>query len=173
MPLPSSNTVGCVYGSRQNTDNVEIPGTLAVTGVLTATGGVAGAVTGAVSATSVSVTGGGDVTLSAASDVVLDATTGTKIGTATTQKLGFYNSTPVVQPTAYTQTFATADKTHAARTAAAVVTTAATNVAPYGYSQAQADAIVTAINAVQVDLADTAQLLNSLIDDLQALGLVG
>jgi len=28
------------------------------------------------------------------------ATTGTKIGTATTQKLGFYNATPVVQPTA-------------------------------------------------------------------------
>ena len=31
---------------------------------------------------------------------VLGTTTGTKIGTATTQKLGFFNSTPVVQPSA-------------------------------------------------------------------------
>jgi hypothetical protein len=32
-------------------------------------------------------------------DVVLGTTTGTKIGTATSQKIGFYNATPVVQPT--------------------------------------------------------------------------
>lgn len=32
-------------------------------------------------------------------DVVLGTTTGTKFGTSTTQKLGFFNSTPVVQPT--------------------------------------------------------------------------
>lgn len=35
-------------------------------------------------------------------NVVLNAVTGTKIGTATTQKLGFYNATPVVQPSATT-----------------------------------------------------------------------
>ena len=35
-----------------------------------------------------------------ANDFELGTTTGTKIGTATTQKLGFYNKTPVVQPTA-------------------------------------------------------------------------
>lgn len=33
-------------------------------------------------------------------NLVLGTTTGTKVGTATTQKLGFYNATPVVQPTA-------------------------------------------------------------------------
>ena len=33
-------------------------------------------------------------------NIVTDTTTGTKIGTATTQKLGFFNATPVVQPTA-------------------------------------------------------------------------
>jgi hypothetical protein len=33
-------------------------------------------------------------------DIVTDTTTGTKIGTATTQKLGFFDKTPVVQPTA-------------------------------------------------------------------------
>jgi hypothetical protein len=31
-------------------------------------------------------------------DIVTDTTTGTKIGTATTQKIGFFNATPVVQP---------------------------------------------------------------------------
>ncbi len=34
-----------------------------------------------------------------AANVVINATTGTKIGTATTQKIGFYNATPIVQPT--------------------------------------------------------------------------
>jgi hypothetical protein len=40
------------------------------------------------------------ITVSDGGNVVLGTTTGTKIGTATTQKLGFYNATPVVQPTA-------------------------------------------------------------------------
>ena len=35
-----------------------------------------------------------------AGNITVGTTTGTKIGTATTQKLGFYNATPVVQPTA-------------------------------------------------------------------------
>lgn len=35
-----------------------------------------------------------------AGNISVGTTTGTKIGTATTQKLGFYNKTPVVQPTA-------------------------------------------------------------------------
>lgn len=38
-------------------------------------------------------------TFADATNIVLNATTGTKIGTATTQKLGFYNATPIVQPT--------------------------------------------------------------------------
>ena len=32
-------------------------------------------------------------------NVLLGTTTGTKLGTATTQKLGFWNATPIVQPT--------------------------------------------------------------------------
>jgi len=42
----------------------------------------------------------GNLVITDARDVILGTTTGTKIGTATTQKLGFYNATPVVQPTA-------------------------------------------------------------------------
>jgi hypothetical protein len=40
------------------------------------------------------------ITVSDGGNVVLGTTTGTKIGTGTTQKIGFYNATPVVQPTA-------------------------------------------------------------------------
>jgi len=42
----------------------------------------------------------GGLTVADAQDLAVGSTTGTKIGTATTQKLGFYNATPVVQPTA-------------------------------------------------------------------------
>jgi hypothetical protein len=45
------------------------------------------------------ITASGNLTIST-KNIVTDTTTGTKIGTATTQKLGFYNATPVVQPTA-------------------------------------------------------------------------
>lgn len=85
---------------------------------------------------------------------------------------GFFNVTPVTRPTAYTQTYATADKTHANATAAAVATTGATSTTPFGYAEAQANAIVTNLNAVIADHLDTKQLVNSVIDDLQALGLV-
>lgn len=46
------------------------------------------------------VTISGLVSLPDLSDVQLGTGAGTKIGTATTQKIGFYNATPVVQPTA-------------------------------------------------------------------------
>lgn len=74
---------------------------------------------------------------------------------------------------AYTQTaYSTADKTHDNVTSSAVATTAATTAA-YGYTSAQADAIPVAINAVAADLLDLKQLVNSVIDDLQAVGIVG
>jgi hypothetical protein len=38
-------------------------------------------------------------TIADANDIAVGTTTGTKIGTATTQKLGFWNKSPVVQPT--------------------------------------------------------------------------
>jgi hypothetical protein len=42
----------------------------------------------------------GSATIADAGNVAVGTTTGTKIGTATNQKLGFFNATPVVQPTA-------------------------------------------------------------------------
>lgn len=61
---------------------------------------------------------------------------GTVLGRSATDKIAFYNVTPVVQPTVTT----------------APAATAATNSTPYGYSQAQADAIVTWIRAVDEKL---------------------
>ncbi len=74
---------------------------------------------------------------------------------------------------AYTQTFATASRTHASPTATSVATTPATSSTPFGYSQAQADALVATVNALIVDLANVKQVLNAVIDDGQALNLLG
>lgn len=144
----------------------------------------------------------------------LGTVTGTKFGTATTQKIGFYNATPIVRPSAYTQTYSTADKTHANPTASAAALTAANPAAVTEYtphasgavpvtSNAATDLDTTAaalntlvdetqaletevsalvadgvtqkavLDALIVDVADLKQLVNSVIDDLQALGLVG
>ena len=46
------------------------------------------------------ITSTGVLQVADAGNITVGTTTGTKIGTATTQKLGFYNATPVVQPTA-------------------------------------------------------------------------
>jgi hypothetical protein len=87
-------------------------------------------------------------------NIILSATTGTKFGTATTQKLSFFNSTPVVQPTA------------PAAASAAVATTGSTSTTPFGYTTAaQADDIITQLNKA------TARL-NDIYTRLQTLGLM-
>jgi hypothetical protein len=43
-------------------------------------------------------------TIADANNIVFGTSTGTKIGTATIQKLGFYNATPIVQPTGSVKT---------------------------------------------------------------------
>lgn len=130
----------------------------------------------------------GDFTFADGVDFIVGSTNGTKFATATTQKISFYNATPIVRPSAYTQTFATADKTMAARTAAAltnntggtVSTTLAAITAGATYTQADMLAVKNAlasladqVNKQRTDDLDTANVVNSLIDDLQALGLVG
>ncbi|KKN32427.1 hypothetical protein LCGC14_0814150, partial [marine sediment metagenome] len=86
-------------------------------------------------------------------------------------KLGFFGVTAIVQPGAYTQTYATADKTHANPTATAVGDLVATN-GGWGYSsEANADKVHDAIDKLVADVADVKQVINAVIDDLQALGL--
>lgn len=86
---------------------------------------------------------------------------------------GFFGITPASRATAYTQTYATADKTHANAGQTAVATTAATQTTPFGYTTAaQADDIVAQLNNARLDILDLKQLVNSIIDDLQAYGLL-
>ena len=74
---------------------------------------------------------------------------------------------------AFTQTYATANRTVATATASAVVTSPGVTSSPAGYAAiSQADAIITAINALIVDDLDNRQSINAVIDTLQALGLV-
>ena len=116
--------------------------------------------------------------------------------------ISFYNQTPVARPSAYTQTYSTANKTHANRTAAALTDNSGGGDTPDGtigeivninlstsntYTDSAVNGAVNAVvddaaNAIEecaaqinnliADQADTAQIVNSIIDDLQALGLV-
>jgi hypothetical protein len=81
-----------------------------------------------------------DFSTADATNIILGSSTGTKIGTATTQKLGFFNKTPVVQPSAYTPSNVTTDRSYDA-------------------------------NSTSVD--EIADVLGTLIADLQSLGLIG
>lgn len=63
---------------------------------------------------------------------------GDTVASSATKKLGFYGATPVVRRAGSAQ--------------AAVATTAATNSSPYGFSQAQADAIVALVNEMRAAL---------------------
>jgi len=104
-------------------------------------------------------------------NIPLDTTTGTKIGTGTTQKLGFWNATPIVRPSAFTQTYSTATRTHANLTYSAP---AAYGAGANGYSTAaMASAVHAAVIALAADLTNLKQVVNALIDDHQAIGLAG
>ncbi|KKN22568.1 hypothetical protein LCGC14_0913710 [marine sediment metagenome] len=66
---------------------------------------------------------------------------GTKFGSATNQKIGFWNKTPVVQPSGADQD--------------ALATTSATQSSPWGFaSQAQADDIAATVNAIRTALVN-------------------
>jgi hypothetical protein len=81
-------------------------------------------------------------------------------------QLGFYGATPKVQASAYTKTYSTASRTIPNATFTNLVTTAATNVAPYGFTTAaQADAIATKTNALAADVLILKQLIVSLVND--------
>ena len=89
--------------------------------------------------------------------------------TATTggdPQLGFYGTVPVSQAAAYTKTYATASRVIPVATFTNLVATAATNVAPYGFTTAaQADAIATKVNALAADVLILKQLIVSLVND--------
>jgi hypothetical protein len=114
---------------------------------------------------------------------IFGTTTGTKFGQATNQKIGVWNATPVIQQSAYTQTYATADKTHAAFTSGDLtgITSSTTGTAlaepSLLYTQAEMQQnfrrIQDQYNLLRADLADLKQLVNSVIDDFQTIGWLG
>jgi len=92
-------------------------------------------------------------------------------------KLAFYGGTPVAKAAAYTQTYSTADRTLSAYTADNE------SGAYTGIDNAQAGSVyatLTDLNALRTAyenwrafVEDIAGMLNSTVDDLQALNLVG
>ncbi len=63
---------------------------------------------------------------------------GTVLGQSSADLISFYNATPLVQRSGAAQ--------------AAVPTTAPINASPYGYTQAQATAIITLLNEIRATL---------------------
>lgn len=71
----------------------------------------------------------------------------------------------------YTQTYATVDRTHAAMTSAAMPA-GGTGAAAGGWDTAvNRDQAIAEFAALRNDVLDLKQLVNGLIDDLQAMGL--
>ena len=148
--------------------------------------------------------GTGDVTigddLTTVDLIVTGATTlngNVAVGNASTDLVGFHGATAVDQASAYTQTYATADKTHANSTYSAPSVTSAAhtypgsgnmfdavaadlliNVRTDSTANAVADIVVNEksladnLNQNIADLADTAAFVNSIADKLQDLGIL-
>ncbi len=93
--------------------------------------------------------------------------------------IGFYGVTPVAQRGAYTQTYSTATRTHANATAAALTVSDGTGTNDGTIGAITGDASVIAavqelaaqIAKLVTDLANVKGVVNSLIDDSQAMGI--
>jgi hypothetical protein len=105
----------------------------------------------------------GGLTIADGQDISIGSATGTKIGAAGA-KLGFYGATPVTKRSAYTQTYATADKTLSPASTSAF--TGIDNAQVGSVYAKQAD-----LEQLRQDMLDVAQFLNAVVDDLQSLGL--
>lgn len=92
-------------------------------------------------------------------------------------KIGLFGATAVTKPTAYTQTYATADKTLGAYTAddesAAYTGIDNAQIGAVYATVADLNALRTAYETLRALVEDVAQLANAVVDDLQALGAVG
>ncbi len=90
---------------------------------------------------------------------------------ADSSKLAFYGVTPVVRSAAYTQSYATASRTHAAYTPDSE-SSAYTGAADGEAKLADLNALRVAYENLRVAYESTAQVLNQVLDDLQANGLL-
>jgi hypothetical protein len=85
--------------------------------------------------------------------------------------VGFYNVAAVPRPAAYTQTYSTADRTLGAYTAD-VESTAYTGAADGEAKLADLNALRVAVENLRLFVEDAVQQHNSMLDDLQAVGLL-
>ena len=86
--------------------------------------------------------------------------------------ISFYNVAPVARPSAYTQTYVTADKTHAAMVSVAMPAGGSGGAAGGWDTAANRDTAIAEFANLRTDVIDVKQLVNSVIDDLQDLGLL-
>ncbi len=90
--------------------------------------------------------------------------------------IGFFATTPASRPTGYTQTYSTASRTHAAYTADAEGTAYTgidnTQVGTVYAAVADLNALRVAYENLRIAYESTSQVLNQLLDDLQAYGLL-
>lgn len=182
--LTSATLPVLIFNGATGANEIRVPTNLADALSLESTAGdivVVDTTTGAVAITittsaAAGLTLAGHVTVGDAKNVILNATTGTKIGTATGQKLGFWNATPVVQPTHVTDPAATAqdltdntggtasgagaianlaDGTTYANDHAAIENNFSTIVAEYNKLKDDVEANNSAIDSILSQLADT------------------
>lgn len=108
-------------------------------------------------------------TLAEAANIALGTSTGTKIGTATAQKLGFWNATPVVQPSSASQAALAAPTTVGTNTG-----TAAAGLSLIGDTSTinQASALMNDFASLRRDIAAAFTLINQLRSDLVAVGII-
>ncbi|MFO0892147.1 MAG: hypothetical protein U0790_23790 [Isosphaeraceae bacterium] len=111
------------------------------------------------------------------SSVAFGTASGTRLGTSAAQKLAFWGATPVARPEAYTQVYTATTRTLAAYTPS-VQTSAFAGIAsgqagsPYAQA-ADLNALRLACENLRLAHENLAQIVNALVDDLQAIGIVG
>jgi hypothetical protein len=116
-------------------------------------------------------------TLGDGASVTVGTTTGSQLGTAATQKLGFWGATPATRPGPYTQAYAASTRALSAYTPI-VETTAFAGIAggqpgsPYAQA-ADLNNLRLAYENLRQFTENLSGVLNALVDDLQAIGLVG
>ena len=101
------------------------------------------------------------LTFGDATDIALNATNGTKIGTATSQKIGFWNATPVVQPTALTAQDTTI--THTAPGVSDFIIQDLINTTPFGFvTKDEGNTVLQVIANLQTRVSELETKLQSI-----------
>lgn len=116
-------------------------------------------------------------TLNDGASFVAGSTSGLKIGTSAAQKIGFWNATPITRPGTYSQGYAASSRSLAAYSAAISSTSfvgLSSGQAASPYAQVtDLNGLRVAYENLRVFAENSTQLLNALINDLKAMGLLG